>query len=615
MAIMNMQNKIICILLLIVCPLLFPRIGEQQYSYVQGLCLLSLAWLALTVQMQKRRHAMVVRSMDVAVGVCLLALFLHVFWIKPVSLSVWQWVDMAGLLAFYGFVRLFSPKEIRLLVACVMAGGVLQCLYAGMQGTGLIPSLHNAFPMTGSFLNPAPLAGYLAVLVCMLAVGLFGTNPLQGRIRKLAWGGLLLFSMFVLLLNSRAALFAMIVIMALVGYSRLKLKRKKLYAVLLIVGLGLSLYGLYQVREVSANGRLFIWKNTCEMIKDNPLTGVGIDRFKAEFPAYQAQYHSRLTEEVEKYYDGNTFLVFNEYLRAVAETGFLLPLLFLLPLGIAWKYRNVSIESRMAVCGIGCLLVFGFFSYPFSIFPLKVLAVLFLGIMGKESRELYSWNRVKSLGWMVVGTTVVCIVFSTYGLKVVSEWNAHERKYEEHAFWFRDNVAFVRRHCQETLERGDTVQTIRILSNAIGRIPVAGFYQQRAKLYVETGNYQKAETDYRFLRDLVPTSWDIVLELARLYRKMDRKREALDLLEPYTKISPKNKTLEQKAVLLEMRELYLRLCQNATLLSKSNVIIRVNPHQLVRAKRRRVDEPKAKNLEYIKWVLPRSFATLWMTKC
>lgn len=554
--------NIICFLLLTVCPLLFPKIGEQQYSYIQGLCFLSLAWMALAFQMQRHKQAMFFRSMDIAVGVCLLALLLHIFWIKPVSLSIWRWVDAIGLLAFYVLVRQSSSKEIKVLVACVMVGGWLQCLYAGMQGAGLLPSLHNAFPMTGSFLNPAPLAGYLAVLVCMLEAGLFLDNRLQGRIRKLAWGSLLLFSLFVLLLNSRAALFATIVIMAVIGYSRLKFKRKKLYAGILIVGLGLSLCGLYQVREVSANGRLFIWKNTCEMIKDHPLAGVGIDRFKAEFPAYQAQYHSRLTEEVEKYYDGNTFLVFNEYLRAVAETGFLLPLLFLLPLGVVWKYRNVSVGSRMAACGIGCLLVFGFFSYPFSIMTLKVLAVLFLGIIGKESRVAYSWSSSNVLHFVVGGTAVVCVAFSVYGLKIVSELDAYDRKDKEHVFWFRDNIAFVRRHCQGALEEGDTIQAIRILDDAIGRVPVGGFYQHRAKLYVETGDYQKAEKDYLFLRHLTPTSWNVVLELARLYRKMDRTREALDLLEPYTKISPKDKTLEQKSVLLEIRELYQSLLFN-----------------------------------------------------
>ena len=163
---------------------------------------------------------------------------------------------------------------------------------------------------------------------------------------------------------------------------------------------------------------------------------------------------------------------------------------------------------------------------------------------------------------MVGGTAVVCVAFSVYGLKIVSELDAYDRKDKEHVFWFRDNIAFVRRHCQGALEEGDTVQAIRILDDAIGRVPVAGFYQHRAKLYVETGDYQKAEKDYLFLRHLTPTSWNVVLELARLYRKMDRTREALDLLEPYTKISPKDKTLEQKSVLLEIRELYQSLLFN-----------------------------------------------------
>ena len=499
---------------------------------------------------------MVVRSMDIAMVVCLLALLLHIFWIRPVSLSIWRWVDAAGLFAFYVFVRQSSSKGIKILLVCVMMGGLLQCLYAGMQGMGLLPSLHNAFPMTGSFLNPAPLAGYLAVLACMGMTGIFCSDGFQGKLRTVAWIGLLLFVGFVFLLNSRAAWFALLVVAVGILYGRLKMKRKRVYAVCIVIALALSLYGMYRMREVSADGRLFIWKNTCEMIKDHPLTGVGIDRFKAEFPAYQAQYHSQLAQEVEKYYDGNTFLVFNEYLRALAETGCLFPLLALLPLGMVWKYRDVSTETRMAAGGLGCLLVFGFFSYPFSVFPLKVLAVLFLGIIGRESRMVYSWNASNLLKSVVGGTAVVCVAFTVYGLMVVSKSSSYAHTDERHAYWFRDNVSFVRHHCREMLERGDTAQAVRILTDAIGRIPVAGFYQHRAELYAQTGEYPQAEADYKFLRNLSPTALDPVLKLARLYRDTGRVEEAIEVLKPYLKVSPKGRTLEQKAVLLEMRELY-----------------------------------------------------------
>ena len=112
--------NVFCILLLIVCPLLFPKIGEQQYSYVQGLCFLLLAWLALVFQIQKHKQAM---------GVCLLILLVHVFWIKPVNLSIWRWVDAVGLSAFYVFIRQSSSKDIRVLLACVIIEGfVIHCL-------------------------------------------------------------------------------------------------------------------------------------------------------------------------------------------------------------------------------------------------------------------------------------------------------------------------------------------------------------------------------------------------------------------------------------------------------------------------------------------------------
>ena len=112
--------NVFCILLLIVCPLLFPKIGEQQYSYVQGLCFLLLAWLGLVFQIQKHKQAM---------GVCLLILLVHVFWIKPVNLSIWRWVDAVGLSAFYVFVRKSSSKDIRVLLACaIIEGFVIHCL-------------------------------------------------------------------------------------------------------------------------------------------------------------------------------------------------------------------------------------------------------------------------------------------------------------------------------------------------------------------------------------------------------------------------------------------------------------------------------------------------------
>lgn len=560
-----MLSLLLGILLFIVCPLLFPTIGEQQNSYVQELCFTALVWIALGYKWLQRKEPVTLRWLDMAIGICLFALLLHLVWIKPVGLSVWRWIDIAGLTGLYLLVRCSSHADVRLLLSCVMIGGLLQCLYAGLQGIGLLPSLHNAFPMTGSFLNPAPLAGYLAVLACMVAATLF-SGRLRGKRRKMVWGIMTVFVSFVLLLNSRAALFALIVVAVGLVYSRLESKRKKLYAVILMVGLGLSLYGLYQVREVSANGRLFIWKNTCEMIKDHPFTGVGIDRFKAEFPAYQAQYHRLQQEMPEKYYDGNTFLVFNEYLRAVAETGFLLPLLFLFPIGVVYSSRKRSPECRVAVSGIAGILVFGCFSYPFSVFTLEVLTVLLLAVIGQWSRLLIRRECPWGINYVVAGMAVGCVYIMLTGMTVVCEWYGHQHasrssstsfNYEKYAIWFNEDISFIRSRCREAETKGDTVQVLTILNEAISRVPVAGFYLQRADLYMAMGEYQSAEQEYKFLCHLSPTNWEPVYKLALLYQQTCRKKEAFELLKPYQEISPKGKSLEQKAMLLKLRELFL----------------------------------------------------------
>lgn len=568
-----MLSFLLGILLFVVCPLLFPKVGEQQNSYVQELCFTAFVWIALGYRWLQRKEPVTLRLLDMAISICLLALLLHLVWIKPVSLSVWRWIDIAGMTGLYLLVRCSSHADVRLLLACVMIGGLLQCIYAGLQGIGLFPSLHDAFPMTGSFLNPAPLAGYLTVLACMVAATLFW-GCLRGKRRKMAWGIMIVFVSFVLMLNSRAALFALIVVAVGLVYSRLESKRKKRYAVILIVGLGLSLYGLYQIREVSANGRLFIWKNTCEMIKDHPFTGVGIDRFKTEFPTYQAQYHSRLTEEVEKYYDGNTFLVFNEYLRAVAETGFLLPLFFLFPIGVVYSCRNRSPGCRAAVSGIACILVFGCFSYPFSVFTLEVLTVLLVAVIGRWSRPMVRWKLPWGINYLVTGMAVGCVCMTLNGMMAVCEWYDHQHAscpsstsfdYEKHAVWFNEDISFIRSRCREAEMKGDTVQALTVLNEAISRVPVAGFYLQRADLYMATGEHLSAEQEYRFLCHLSPTNMEPVFKLALLYQQTGKGKEALELLEPYQKISPRGKTLEQKAMLLKMRELFLAISQNVSL--------------------------------------------------
>lgn len=65
------------ILLFIVCPLLFPTIGEQQNSYVQELCFTAFVWIALGYKWLQRKEPVTLRLLDIAIGICLFAPLAH----------------------------------------------------------------------------------------------------------------------------------------------------------------------------------------------------------------------------------------------------------------------------------------------------------------------------------------------------------------------------------------------------------------------------------------------------------------------------------------------------------------------------------------------------------
>ena len=563
----ELSTMLFGILLFVVCPFIFPSIGEQQYSYLQGLFFLSISCIALTVKLSNRKCHISIRSLDAALSICLIAMVIHIMWIRPVDLSIWSWVDIVGLSVLYVYVRSLSQSEIQLLMCCAVLGGIFQCLYADIQLIGLCPSHNKDFPMTGSFLNPAPLAGYLATLTSIMYVTALVNG--HSKIKRIAiFGTALLFSCFVICLKSRAALFALIATIALMYNAHRKQNRLVKYivtAVLLIA----FLFVLYRIREVSANGRLFIWENTIEMIKDHPFTGVGMTRFKVEFPFYQAQYHQLHIGESTKLYDGNTFLVFNEYLRILAEIGCIVSILLLLPLGIIWKNKNASTECSIAFYGIICLMNFGIFSYPLSILSIKSLLILFIAIIGKRSKQLLKWDNINIKKYSLLPISsliVVCSIFASY---IVYDWDSSKQQNHyslrqntdtsKYAFLFRDNIQFIRHQYHTALNDGDSLQALAILNDAIKRVPVYDFYRQRADLYYELGEHIEAEKEYQFLIHLAPSQLGPALRLAMIYKETGYINKAMKLISPYQAIDPKEVDLNTRAILYEMKLLYHEL--------------------------------------------------------
>jgi O-antigen polymerase len=78
---------------------------------------------------------------------------------------------------------------------------------------------------------------------------------------------------------------------------------------------------LYHFKKDSADGRMLIWTVTTNIIKDNPLLGVGQDMFKAHYMDYQAAYFSKHPNSKYEMLAGDNQYAFNEALLTWAENG------------------------------------------------------------------------------------------------------------------------------------------------------------------------------------------------------------------------------------------------------------------------------------------------------
>ena len=295
-----------------------------------------------------------------------------------------RYFELLGLVALYTIVRTLKTEYTLYLLLAICVSGAVQAVYGNLQLWGHYPSHHGLFKMTGSFFNPGPYAGYLCA-VLPVAVGLFwmhesfrlqvsdskfqvsgfrlsgfrlaqlGTwNLKPGIIKYLSLTTIITILLVLPAARSRAAWLGAIAGVAYLAWHKynigelfkhtIKVRNSVLATTLAIVMLAASL-GLYHFKKDSADGRMLIWTVTANIIKDNPLVGVGHDRFKAHYMDYQADYfRNNPGSKYETVADDNQY-AFNEPLNVWVENGLIGLLLMLAILCFVFLSNSKEIES------------------------------------------------------------------------------------------------------------------------------------------------------------------------------------------------------------------------------------------------------------------------------
>lgn len=281
-------------------------------------------------------------------------------------------------------------------------------------------NLYNA--ITGSFQNPGPYGGFLAICIILLTAHCLThkkDKTLNLISKLLYWSSSIIAIVAFIILpstQSRSAILALgcgMILLAF-GTERIRVKIKpflKRYGLWLTLGLAIIGTGAYLFKKPSADGRLFMDKICIKAMCENGWKGAGIGHFGGAYGKTQASYFKKQIEEKGiddldwRAIDEHDRMTadcpdnaFNEYLFIGVEAG---PIVMLLFIGIIVSAIIISFKRGTIWCyGMTAFAVFALFSYPLHVKQFQIIfPILLAACVSDRQQNTQDQNEEKEVSF------------------------------------------------------------------------------------------------------------------------------------------------------------------------------------------------------------------------
>ena len=370
--------------------------------------------------------------------------------------QIYQWrqfclrgIITGGILIIFSFI--LQPKTIVSIIEfSIIAVCTVEAVYSLLQLYGVLPSLHGIFKVTGSFYNPGPLGGFIAVSIPILLHKIFESDTnktakhilytaliinaiaLPSTLSRTAWIAAIISTIYISVGNGKLVG----VQAALPAYIKIRPKYLLLiFTFFCIVG---AVF-LWHIKRDSALGRLLLWKISALAIADAPI--FGSDNFAAAYGAAQEKYFANNDASIsEKLAAGAPDYAFNEYLQIGVEYGLLVLIFEVLILGLIIRksYREKTFGLSGALIAI---MVFAFASYPLHLPVFVAVAILiFFGIIINNSRKIFA-----------ISVPIAVVLFSSFNLSSLNQ------KSQNVAQWGRMQILYRNKCYGDVVNRYSTI--------------------------------------------------------------------------------------------------------------------------------------------------------------
>lgn len=426
-----------------------------------------------------------------------------VLWVREFSVDPLRLYGWCGLFLLYLLVRNFRAEEVRAFLSFVVLSGVIQACIGGAQFLGFLPPGHADFVVTGSFFNPGPLGGYLTVYL-VLTVGLcFEEAKRRGRAFWMLAASVLIMTFVLVLADSRAAWLSVVVaffVGAVWMTNRQPVKRALRIGICVLLPVLLLL--LYGYRPDSVRSRLFLWEVSAGMFADRPVLGHGAGSYASKYMLYQADYFAHHPDSSLAVSASNNMVPYNEFLHVLCDLGMVgFFLLLAVLLSALTRSRNEGSfhhqtgnqqkmsgyaenrNSTLIRVGLVAMVVFSCFSYPASVFPLKMYFPLLIGMV--PGRAIYERTLPRGVVRFMLSVGIVVLLSSSA-------------------------VGFTRTHHAHITLQGMLERDAEAIARSIHDFPTykyhADYVLNHARLLFLHGYYRESVTPLKQAALLVPSS-------------------------------------------------------------------------------------------------------------
>ena len=524
------------------------------------------------------------------------------------SLMSMRYILIAQLLMIYCLIILFYsifPRGTYILLIVSVVGICSSEICLGLfQLLGYRSSNHYLYAVTGSFKNPGPYGGFLAICISLLATyHIKYNNQKQKFISKLLyWGSsTIAIAAFIILpsTQSRSAILALGcgMILLVFGTERIRVKIKpflKKYGLWLTLGLAIIGTSAYLFKKPSADGRLFMDKICIKAMCENGWKGAGIGHFGGAYGKAQASYFKKQIEENGKddldwrainEHDRMTAdcpdNAFNEYLFIGVEAG---PITMLLFIGIIISAIIISFKRGTIWCyGMTAFAVFAMFSYPLHVKQFQILLPILLAAcvsdrqrnaqkQNGDKEESFFKNKYNLVG--IVTMVAILMTLSTIIILRLPEarlYKQAENDWKKAEYWhIMEYYEYVVEDCDKLMpymnhdyrflfaygqslnktrnyEKSDSILK---MGTEISSDPM--FWNVMGNNSLALGKYREAEDRYKHAFYIVPNRLYPLYLLAKLYHEEGDITRFLEIAEKVETIIPKIESVNTDSLRMEI---------------------------------------------------------------